>query len=293
MVGHPMHPDLELILPAGDELGEGPIWDVDAQRLYWVDIDGKRYHTYDPATGAHAVVVVGELLGALALTRSGRLLLATDSGLSFFDPTQRSLTPIGNPEADRPGNRFNDGAVDRAGRFWSGTLGETRDNHLYRLDPGGSIKRMDSGIAISNGIAWSCDDRVMYFVDSLPAVIYAYDFDLASGEIANRRVFVNHADRRGLPDGLIVDAEGFVWTALWDGYGLERYDPDGRLERTLALPVQYPTSLAFGGPDLTELYITSALCEIPHAERAAAAPAGGLFRIRGAGRGLPEPRFAD
>ena len=112
---------------------------------------------------------------------------------------------------------------------------------------------------------------------------------LAVGALQFRHNFLT----RGLPDGLIVDAEGFVWTALWDGYSLERYDPDGRLERTLALPVQYPTSLAFGGPDLTDLYITSALCEIPHAERAAAAPAGGLFRIRGAGRGLPEPRFAD
>ncbi len=286
-----MSNDVELVLAANDELGEGPIWDGEAGLLYWVDIDGRRYHTLEPVSGAHTVTPVGDLLGALGLTRSGRLVLATDRGFAFFDPATTTLTPIGDPEADRPQSRFNDGAVDRAGRFWAGTLGD-KSNNLYRLDPDGTIQLKETGITISNGIGWSRDDRVMYYVDSVPGLIYAYDFDLARGDIANRRVFVDRTGQRGVPDGLIVDAEGFIWVAVWDGSCLERYDPAGRLERTIPVPVQYPTSLAFGGPSLEDLYVTSACCEIPPAERAAAPLAGSLFRIRDAGRGLPEPRFA-
>ncbi|MBL8093389.1 MAG: SMP-30/gluconolactonase/LRE family protein [Anaerolineales bacterium] len=285
--------DAELVLAAGDELGEGPVWHSEEQALYWVDIDGRRYHRLEPSTERHDIFNVGEMIGALALYRHGSVVLATERGFSFYDPSQNTLTPIGDPEADKPESRFNDGAVDRAGRFWAGTLGDGNNNSLYRLDPSGVIRRMDTGIAISNGIGWSLDNRTMYFVDSLPAVIYAYDFDLAGGEIAQRRVFVDRSGQPGLPDGLTVDAEGFIWVAIWEGACLERYDPAGTLERRLPMPVAYPTSMAFGGADLSDLYVTSALCEIPAAERPTAPLAGGLFRIPGAGRGLPEPRFAS
>lgn len=285
--------DVELVLAAHDELGEGPVWHVDEQALYWVDIDGQRYHRLEPVSGRHDVIVVGEKVGALALCRNECVVLATDRGFSFFDPGANVLTPIGDPEADKPQTRFNDGAVDRAGRFWAGTLGDPQKNSLYRLDPDGTIQRMDTGIDISNGIGWSLDNRTMYYVDSVPGRIYTYDFDLTHGSIANRRILVDRSGQRGVPDGLTVDAEGFIWVAIWDGYCLERYDPAGRLERTLPMPVQFPTSMAFGGADLDDLYVTSALCEIPPEERHGAAPDGGLLRIRGAGRGLPEPRFAS
>lgn len=285
--------DVELVLAANDELGEGPVWHVDEQALYWVDIDGLRYHRLEPISSRHDVIVVGEKVGSLALCQNECVVLATDRGFSFFDPAENTLTPIGDPEAHKPETRFNDGAVDRAGRFWAGTLGDGKNNNLYRLDPDGTIHRVETGIDISNGIGWSPDNRTMYYVDSMPGLIYAYDFDLASGEITHRRNWVDRSGQRGLPDGLTVDSEGFIWVAIWDGYCLERYDPAGKLERRLTMPVQYPTSMAFGGAALDELYVTSALCEIPVEERRPGAPDGGLFRIRGAGRGLPEPRFAS
>ncbi len=285
--------DVELVLAANDELGEGPVWHTDEGALYWVDINGLRYHRLEPVSGRHDVIVVGEKIGSLALCQHECVVLATDRGFSFFDPGANALTPIGDPEAHKPETQFNDGAVDRAGRFWAGTLGDSFKNSLYRLDPNGTIRQMDTGLDISNGIGWSPDNRLMYLVDSTPGTIYVYDFDLASGDIAHRRIWVDRSGQRGLPDGLTVDAEGFIWVAIWDGYCLERYDPTGKLERRLPLPVQYPTSMAFGGAALDELYVTSAWCEIPIEERRPGAPDGGLFRIRGAGRGLPEPRFAS
>jgi sugar lactone lactonase YvrE len=284
--------DVELVLTIKDELGEGPLWHASEQALYWVDIEGKRYHRFEPKSGRHEIVPVGIRVGALAFRHPGNLLFAAENGFSFFNPSTGQLTKIGDPESDKPHTRFNDGAVDRAGRFWAGTLGDPQQNNLYRLDPDGSIHCMDTGIDISNGIGWSLDNRLMYYIDSTRFVIYAYDFDLSSGSIANRRILVDRSGKTGVPDGLIVDADGFIWTAVWGGSCLERYAPDGRLDRTIALPVEFPTSMAFGGEHLEDLYITSAQEEIPISERVNYPLAGNLFRIRGVGKGLVEPMFA-
>jgi sugar lactone lactonase YvrE len=284
--------EVELVLKVKDELGEGPLWHAAERALYWTDIEGRRYHRYDPASGRHETVPVDVRIGALAFRSQGGLVLATDRGFALFDPQSRQLTMIGDPEEHKQQTRFNDGAVDRRGRFWAGTLGDPENNHLYRLDSDGSIHLMESGIDISNGIAWSPDDRTMYYVDSTRFAIYAYDFDLASGSIANRRVLVDRSGRPGVPDGLIVDAEGFLWTAIWGGSCLERYDPQGGLARTVRLPVDFPTSMAFGGEGLEDLYITSAQEEIPKEKRDQYPLAGNLFCIRSAGKGLPEPHFA-
>lgn len=284
--------DIELVIPAHDECGEGPLWNVTEQALYWVDIEKKLYHRLHPPTGVHEIVEVGELLGVLAFRQSGGLVVATDHGYSFFDPLKKKLERIGDPEAGKSGTRFNDGKVDRKGRFWAGTLGDGYKNSLYRLDPDQTIHTMETGIDVSNGIGWSPDNKVMYYVDSSPALIYAYDFDLESGSIANRRVFVDHSSGPGVPDGLTVDAQGFIWAAFWGGWCLNRYDPQGKLERTVQLPVECPTSVAFGGPDLEDLYITSACMEIPLTERANRPQDGNLFRVRGLAKGLPEPLFA-
>ena len=283
---------VELAWDSKDELGEGPLWNGAEQALYWVDIENGLYHRLKPASGEHETVGVGELLGALAFRRSGGLVLAGEHGLSFFDPAARAVERIGNPEAGKSGVRFNDGKVDRAGRFWAGTLGDADRNALYRLDADSSIHLMQGGVSISNGIGWSPDNRVMYYVDSTPACLYAYDFDLAAGTIENRRVLVDRSARAGVPDGLTVDAAGCIWVAVWGGACVEQYDPAGKLMRTLDLPVACPTSVAFGGPGLDDLYITSARVEIPPAERERHPLAGCLFRVSGLARGLPEPAFA-
>jgi sugar lactone lactonase YvrE len=284
--------EVELVFPAHDELGEGPLWHPQEQCLYWVDIEAKRYHRLYTATNSHEIVDVGEVLGVLAFRSRGGLVMATDHGFAFFNPETRRLEHISDPEEDKPETRFNDGAVDRQGRFWAGTLGDPFKNSLYRLDPDLTIHRMDTGFDISNGIGWSPDNKVMYFTDSTPGIIYAYDYDLATGSIANRRAFVERSVQSGVPDGLTVDVDGFVWSAVWGDHCIERYDPAGKLERRIDLPVQYPTSMAFGGQELDELYITSALYEIPREERYRFPLDGNLFCIKGLAKGIPEPMFA-
>jgi sugar lactone lactonase YvrE len=284
--------DVELVIAARDDLGEGPLWHPEEQAIYWTDIEEGRYHRLHPASGQHDVVQVGEKVGVLGFRQQGGLVMATNRGFSFFDPAAGRLEHLGDPEADKPETQFNDGAVDRAGRFWAGTLGDSFKNSLYRLDPGGTIHCMETGLDISNGIGWSPDNRTLYLVDSTPGVVYAYDFDLDSGSIANRRVLTDRQGRPGIPDGLTVDASGGIWIAIWDGACLEQLDPSGQLVQQIQLPVQYPTSMAFGGPNLDELYITSALYEYPREERHKYPLDGSLFRIRGLATGLPEPLFA-
>lgn len=275
-----------------DELGEGPLWDPQDQDLYWVDIEQGCYHRYNPATGIHELVEVGEKIGVLVLRKKGGLLLATEKGFAFWDPVAKVLERIADPEAHKPQSRFNDGAVDCMGRFWAGTLGETYNNNLYRLDPDLTVHKMETGIDISNGIGWSPDNRVMYFTDSTPRKIYAYDFDSETGAIDNRRIFVDSSDRVGVPDGLTVDAEGFIWSARWGGWCIDRYDPQGKLERSVSLPVEFPTSVMFGGENLDQLFVTSARIEIPLDTRNQRQFDGDLFRVYAGIKGLPETRFA-
>ena len=284
--------ELKHVLSVGDELGEGPLWNPDDHSLYWVDILKNCYHRYHPASGAHQVFEVGENIGVLAFRQKGGMVMATEHGFAFWNPEKKTLERIGDPEKDKPQTKFNDGAVDRQGRFWAGTLGDSYNNSLYRLDPDLSIHRMDTGFDCSNGIGWSLDNKVMYFTDSTPGIIYAYDFDPGTSGIENRRVFIDSSDRPGLPDGLTVDREGYIWSARWDGWCVERYDPDGKLERTVRLPVQFPTSVMFGGENLDDLYITSARIEIPLAERQQHPQAGDLFCLKAGVRGLLEPKFA-
>ena len=282
---------VEHILAAQNKLGEGPVWNPDEQALYWVDIEKGCVHRLYPKTGRHDVFDVGLPVGALGFRASGGLVMATRDGFAFWDPETQALRFIADPEPDRPGARFNDGAVDRQGRFWAGTMGQGPTSSLYRLDPDGSVHRMESGVTISNGIGWSPDDRTMYFTDSLLKVIYAYDFDPATGAIENRRPFVHTPEEEGVPDGLTVDSEGFVWSARWGGWKVTRYDPTGTVEHEIRLPVQYPTSCTFGGPQLDELYVTSAWTAVTEAERGAQPWAGDLFRLQAGVKGLEEARY--
>jgi len=279
------------------KLGEGPLWDVATQTLYFVDIRGRCYYRWSAATGALTRVDVGVTVAALTLRAEGGLLLATNAGLQAWDEATGRLTPLVNPEPDRPFNRFNDAAVDRCGRWWASTYGDApsvwgqRLGALYCLQADGHLRTIETAVGCANGIGWSPDDKTMYFTDSGVRTIYAYDFDLARGEAANRRVFVQPPPEFGTPDGLTVDAEGGVWSACWGGGQVVCYDPTGRPARILRIPAPNPTSVMFGGPQLDQLFVTSAWDGLTPAQRAAAPLAGDLFVAMPGVRGRPELRF--
>lgn len=292
--------NVEEVLACQCRLGEGPVWSVAEQALYWVDIENQRFSRLYPASGQYEVFDVGIPVGVLALRVGGGLVMATRDGFAFWrwqEQPHLQWLANGNPEASKPHNRFNDGAVDCRGRFWAGTMCEGYADcegagSLYRLDPDGSISVMETGLTISNGIGWSPDTTRMYLTDSPRRIIYAYDFDAASGAISNRRPFVHTPGEASVPDGLTVDSEGFVWCARWGGWRVTRYDPDGKVERTIQLPVQYPTSCAFAGPNLDELYITSAWTALSAQKREQQPQAGNLFRVQVGIKGQEQPLFA-
>jgi sugar lactone lactonase YvrE len=285
----------ELVLDARAELGEGPVWDDRRQRLLFVDIMRGHVHEFDPATGTDRIFEAGEPVGTVALTTRGDWLLATKTGFSRLDPETGAVTRVASVEADRPETRMNDGSVDRRGRFWAGTMGMgglLGRGALYRLDPDGSVTRVLSDISISNGIDWSLNDRHMYFTDTRTGRVDCFDFDPAPGTLRSRRPFITVPPGLGWPDGLVVDEAGHVWLALWEGAAVHRYAPDGTLEAVVRFPVTLTTKPAFGGPDLRDLYVTSAWIELDEAGRAQQPAAGGLFRLRVDVAGQPPRRFA-
>lgn len=291
----PDRDDVTCILPATAFLGEGPHWSTRDKALYWVDILAPAVHRLDVATGENVTRRMSLPVGAVACRSRGGLVAATQHGFQALDFETGTLTPITDPEADVPENRFNDGKCDRAGRFWAGTMrldASAPSGALYRLNADGSAKRMDSGFHVSNGLGWSLDGKLMYFTESKSRRIHVYDCDPASGEIANRRQFVQVPETAGVPDGLTVDAQGYVWSANWDGWCVTRYDPQGKVERVINLPVPRPTSCVFGGAGLNILYITSARIRLS-AQRLTEAPlSGSVFALDAGVRGVPEPMFA-
>jgi len=282
----------EHLLPMQNRLGEGPLWHSEEGLLYWVSIEEGLFFRYDPASGRQERFDVGEPVSVLAFREKGGLIMGVRDGLATWDFATEAFTVIASPEAGKEGARFNDGAVDPAGRFWAGTMTHTgATSSLYRLDPDGSVHTMEKGLGISNGIGWSLDGSTMYLTDSPRYVIYAYDFDMQSGSISNKRVFVQNSEPEGQPDGLTVDSEGYIWSAHWGGYSVLRYDPSGQLERKVELPVSQVTACIFGGPDLTDLYITSAWSGLSPEQRAKEPLAGDLFVLRTDKKGREEPKF--
>jgi sugar lactone lactonase YvrE len=286
--------ECELVLDAKAELGEGPIWDDRRQRLVFVDVMRGHIHEFDPATGKDRTVEVGRPVGCVALAERGDWIAGTADGFYRVDPKTGRRTLVAAVEADLPNNRMNDGYVDARGRLWAGTLGMgglREQGSLYRLDVDGTVRRMLTRVTVSNGLDWSPDGRTFYFTDLALSRIDKFDFDPTMGTIANRRTFLEFPLEIGYPDGLIVDAEGFVWVGLWEGGSLHRYAPDGRLDVIVPVPAAQTTKCAFGGPDLTDLYITTARIGLDAAARAAQPMAGGVFRIRPGVRGKKAHRF--
>ena len=275
-------------------LGEGPVWHPGERRLYFVDIKGKAVHRCDPGSGVRASFLLPEEPGCVALRARGGLVVALRSGLSFFDPGSGSVAKIASPEANIPGNRFNDGKCDRRGRFFVGTMDDAETDptgSLYCLFPDLRLKRLLGGFVVPNGIGWSPDDRIMYLTDSVNRTILAFSYAPDTGDIADRRVFATVADDAGYPDGLTVDSEGCVWSAHWDGWRVTRYDPDGNIDRVVRLPVPRPTSCAFGGSALDKLYVTSASTGLSAAQLAAAPLSGSVFELDVDATGLPASFF--
>jgi sugar lactone lactonase YvrE len=286
--------DATLVLDARAELAEGPLWDVSTRTLLWVDIMRGVVHRYEPISQRTESFEVGQPVGAVVPRATGGLVVAMRDGFAYLDPASGRVDLIAPIEQDKPHQRMNDGSCDAQGRFWAGTMAldcTPGAGSLYRLDPDERAHRVLADVTVSNGIDWSLDGRTMYYADTGTQRIDVFDFEPETGAIANRRPFVHIAREDGQPDGLTVDAEGCVWVALWEGSAVHRYTSDGNLDRIICLPVTHPTSCAFGGPDLCDLYITTAAVALSAAERAKQPHAGGLFHVRPGVTGRPAHVF--
>ncbi|GAC1446036.1 MAG: SMP-30/gluconolactonase/LRE family protein [Chloroflexota bacterium] len=275
--------DVELIVDAHAVVGEGPVWDSAEGSLVWVDIPAGRVHRYNPRTGENSTITVSQPVGAAVPRASGGLVLAVRDGFAALDTTTGQMQMIADVEADNPKNRMNDGNCDSSGRFWAGTMefdGAPGQGSLYRLNTDHTVHRVLSDLAISNGIDWSPDNRTMYFVDTRTHGVDVFDYDSQSGAIENRRRLVTIPEDKGSPDGMRVDSEGCLWVALWGGWAVHRYTPTGELERVVPVPASCVSCCAFGGADLTDLYITTASRDLTPGERKDQPHAGGLFRYR-------------
>jgi len=299
---------IECVLQCENHLGEGPVWDVEEGRLYWVDGTGRRVGKpsiwrLDPRTGKVEHWSLSHDVGALALRKGGGAVLALDDGFYFFDFESGKLDLIQLVDADQPRTRLNDGKCDRRGRFIAGGMDDKEELKicgLWRLDADLRVTKLDGGIICTNGPCWSPDDKTFYVADSFQGEFWAYDYDLEAGTLSNKRVFASFKGDPGVADGSTVDAEGCLWNAQVIGGDLVRYAPDGSVERRIGVPVKNLTSVMFGGEKLDELYVTS-MARVKHPavhdlfakQMKPQFLAGSLFRITGLGiRGLPEPRFA-
>ena len=287
-------PGVECAYDGKHKLGESPVWSVRDGALFWVDIYGPTINRLDPSIGQVKTWTLPDPVGAIGLRAKAGLVCATKRGFHRFDLKTGGLDPIADPESHLPDNRFNDGRCDRRGRFFAGTMSEAArepTGSLYCLEPDLTVRVARSGIVIPNSLAWSPDDKAMYFADTERRKVWKYDYDADAGAISNERVFIDTSDRAGHPDGSTIDTDGCLWNAEYGGGRICRYTPDGRLDRVIELPVTQPTSLAFGGPKLDTLYVTSARQNLSPQALEHQPLAGALFVLTPGVTGLPEPAF--
>jgi len=283
------------IVPVGNVLGEGVLWDAQARKVLWTDIQSRRLFFYDPARDALESLPTPERLCSFGLVAGeDRLVAAFESGIALYEPRAQKIEWLARPEFGTPGLRFNDGRVDRQGRFWTGTMLEGPDSApagtLYSIGRRSPLRAHISGVGISNGIGFSPDSTRFYFADSPVRTIFVYDFDAGSGAISNRRVFAS-TPKGAFPDGSTVDAGGCVWNAHWGAGRVVRYAPDGAVLTQLDVPATQPTCAAFGGRDLNLLFVTSARDGLNEAALSGQPHAGDLFIFEPAITGLPDGRF--
>jgi sugar lactone lactonase YvrE len=273
-------------------LGEGPYWVPEDDCLLWVDIQrGQLHRTYFPA-GETVTDDLGAVSAAFPALGGG-ILTAGGSKLMLHTTAERGGHWVSRIVAEAPahaGIRFNDAGVDPAGRVWVGSMHIAEAEplgELYRLDPGGTLTTVVRDVTVSNGLGWSPDGSRMYYVDSPARRVDMFDYDPATGEAFARRVFTDLSGADGVPDGLTVDADGYVWVAMWGGGALRRFNPSGQPDAVLPVPVSRPTSCAFGGPGMSDLFVTTASVGLSDDERAAEPLAGRLLRLHPGPIGLP------
>lgn len=287
---------IDVLVDVKTTLGEGPLWDVEEERLYWIDSFDGRVFRCTADGGELRAWDVPQKIGSMCLRKAGGAVVALARGFHFLDFKTGEVALIRDPEPDKPNNRLNDGKVDKRGRFVAGsmdTMEEGPNGALYCLVPDLTVRKLDSGIIVSNGPCWSPDGKTLYFADSWSGEISAYDYDQQTGSPTNKRTFCRREKDGGAFDGATVDAEGCLWSAHVYAGRLVRYRPDGSIERVIEMPVKKVTSVMFGGPNLDILYVTSmARPPLPRFPGDGVLR-GSLFAIRDLGiRGVPEPRFA-
>jgi sugar lactone lactonase YvrE len=287
--------DVEHYFSIQNELGETPIWVPEENSLYWVDFIRNTIFRIDVETKQHESFTPDMSVRGLRRRGPNGWLVITDAGLAFWDSKSNQCQFIVDPFKNEPNLEFNDGAIDRQGRLLVGSFNaadhDAPDGSLYRLDADRSLHKIDENIALSNGIAISPDGKTVYASEMSAYRINAYDYDAATGTLANRRVFVTLPEDGSKPDGLTVDSQGFLWAAHWGGWRVARYDIAGKLEREIRLPVELATSMGFGGENLDELYITTAWYDLSDQQRQAQPLAGDLFRVQTDIKGIVEPVF--
>lgn len=286
--------EIELVQREQALVGEGPVWIGAECVLLWIDIKGQRVFRLDPSTGAARSWSLSDRVGAIIPRARGGYVLLAKSGVHTGDFPFDVLARVCHPDADLPDNRFNDAKCDPSGRLWAGSMDDNEQQasgRLYRFDSLASPVRVRSGVNLSNGLGWSPDGRTMYFVETLRHVIWAHDYDLASGEAGPARVFAEVPLSDGYPDGMCVDADGCVWLAHWGGARLTRFTPGGKVDRIVRLPVPQVASCAFGGSALDTLYVTTAAVGLDEKALAAAPLSGSLFAFRPGVKGVPVAAF--
>lgn len=284
-----------IVVQTRDRLGESPLWHAGEQAIYWTDLYGPTVHRLRKGSAVESWTVPGTtFIGSFVFATAGRLLLAIDTGLVLFDPAAGTFTPFADPNQGREGVIYNDSKIDRAGRLWVGTLdlaeAEPR-GILYCVDTGGQARVGDSGFTVCNGPAFSPAGDVLYFSDSMGRRLIAYDLAPGSGQLRNRRVFTTMGPDDGIPDGLTVDAEGGVWCAHYGAGRLTRFAPDGSVLMVIETPCPVVTSMGFGGPEMTTLYVTTGWSIGVSRAADEQGPGGALLAYETGIRGLAEPVF--
>ena len=285
----------EIVLDHVCELGEGPIWDVENNCILWLDIIKGEIHQFNTNTKIHTTFKVGEMIGCIVPKLNGGFIAGLENGIGTIDMGKNIVQHILNPEKGLD-NRFNDGKADAAGRFWAGTMAKSEEENkgnLYMVNPDFSIQKKLENVSISNGLAWNADNTIMYYINTPTNYVYAFDFNIETGEINNQRVVIDLTHEQGFADGMTIDAEGMLWIAFYGGWRVSRYNPTtGELLMQINLPVENVTCCTFGGPDLTDLYITTATQKMSEELLAQQPHAGKLFVVKNCNvKGIPPQKF--